>query len=67
MEEGFIIGPSGIYWSTGTNPMEFPHNLHFHVGPRLGREHLISRRIYSLKAYRCKPCGIIREFENTRI
>jgi len=63
MEEGYLVGPSGIYWSKGVSPY-MPHDFGPSLlRPILGSEPLTFSPFYggvpSLRAYRCRKCGII--------
>lgn len=65
MEEGYLVGPNGIYWSKDVLPSMLPGSRLPFFTPVLGSEPLtfsgfpFSDRIPSLKAYRCRKCGII--------
>ena len=65
MEEGYLIGPGGIYWNKNFLPPMLPSSRPPFFSPDLGSEPLtlsgfpLLDRMPSLRAYRCRKCGII--------
>ena len=65
MEEGYLVSPSGIYWSKDVLPSMLPISRLPFSGRVVGGEPLtfsgfpFSDRLPSLRAYRCRRCGII--------
>ncbi|MFB0543706.1 MAG: PF20097 family protein [Candidatus Bathyarchaeia archaeon] len=59
MEEGYLIGPSGIYWSKSSRVFG-PFVRDLGIAEPLGVSSLLrGMRRQCFRAYRCQRCGII--------